>query len=128
MKQEMKKVRHKGQVVDEIEVPIYETMDELRAGVADAVIVDLFNKANVIALQATARAPFGEKKAGKQRRTAVGFDLLTTDEIMGFAGNHAGMLAFLDTPEMQQRIDEQLGVTDEDDATAEGSTDEAAQV
>lgn len=114
MKTEMKKVRHKGQVVDEIEVPIYETMDELRAGVADAVVVDLFNKANVIALQATARSPYSEKKVGKQKRQSVGFDLLTTEEIMSFAGNHAGLLAFLDTPDMQQRIDEKLGVTDED--------------
>ena len=105
MKTETSKVRHKGEVVSEIEIPIYENLDELMAAVAGDVIVEKFNKANKIDLQATARAPFSEKKTAKARREAIGFDLLTTDEIFKFAGNHAGLKEYLDSPEMADKID-----------------------
>lgn len=108
MKTEMSKVRHKSEIVAEIEIPIYENFDELTAAVAADVIVDKFNKANKIDLQAQARAPFSEK-AGKSKRAAIGFDLLTTDEIVSFAGNHAGLQVFLQGPEMAARIDAHLG-------------------
>jgi len=107
MKTVLSKVRHKGQVVAEIDIPIYETFDELMAAVAGNVIVDKFNKANKIDLQAAARSPFSEK-AGKQKRIAIAFDLLTTDEIISYVGNHAGLVQFMDSPEMQARIDVEL--------------------
>ena len=113
MKTEMSKVRHKGEIVAEIEIPTYENFDELTSAVAADVIVDKFNKANKIDLQAQARSPFSEK-AGKAKRTATAFDLLTTDEIMSFAGNHAGMMVFLQGPEMAVRIDAKLGVSAEE--------------
>lgn len=109
MKTETSKVRHKGEIVAEIDIPTYENFDELMAAVAGDVIVDKFNKANKIDLQAQARAPFSEK-AGKSKRTAIGFDLLTTDEIVEYAGNFAGLQAFLQGPEMAARIDEKIGV------------------
>ncbi len=111
MKTEPSKVRHKGEVVSEIEIPIYENLDELMAAVAGEVIVEKFNKANKIDLQAAARAPFSEKKTGKARRAAIGFDLLTTDEIIKFAGNHAGLQEYLDSPEMADKIDAKIAET-----------------
>ena len=108
MKTEPSKVRHKGEVVSEIEVLIYENLDELMAAVAGEVIVEKFNKANKIDLQAAARAPFSEKKTGKARRAAIGFDLLTTEEIIKFAGNHAGLQEYLDSPEMADKIDAKI--------------------
>lgn len=119
MKTEMCKVRHKSQVVAEIEIPEYESLEELTGAVAADVIVEKFNKANKIDLQAAARSPFSEKKAGKQRRAAVGFDLLTTEEIQNFVGNHAGLMEFMESPEMQVRIDDKLGTTADDATTAE---------
>lgn len=114
MKHEVSKVRHKGSIVAEIDIPIYENFDELVLTVAADVIVDRFNTANKIALQGAARAPFSEK-AGKAKRAAIGFDLLTTDEIVSFAGNHAGLQAFLQSPEMSERIDASIGVSDDGD-------------
>ncbi len=108
MKTEPSKVRHKGEVVSEIEVLIYENLDELMAAVAGEVIVEKFNKANKIDLQAAARAPFSEKKTGKARRAAIGVDLLTTEEIIKFAGNHAGLQEYLDSPEMADKIDAKI--------------------
>ena len=112
MDTKVSKVQHKGEVVAEIEIPIYENLDELMAAVSGEVIVEKFNKANKIDLQAAARAPFSEKKAGKAKRAAVGFDLLTTDEIVSFAGNHAGLQMFLQSPEMATRIDAVIGTSD----------------
>ena len=125
METKVSKVQHKGEVVAEIEIPIYENLDELMAAVSGEVIVDKFNKANKIDLQAAARAPFSEKKAGKAKRAAVGFDLLTTDEIVSFAGNHAGLQTFLQSPEMATRIDAVIGTSDSepegaDEADSEG--------
>lgn len=121
MKTVSSKVRHKGQIVDTIDIPIYETIEELQADVANDVIVDKFNKMNKIDLQAAARAPYSEKKVGKGRRMAVGFDLLTTEEIQQFVGNHAGLTKFMESPEMEARINEKLGVTDDEDGEDTGS-------
>ncbi len=111
MKTEASKVKHKSEVVAEIDIPIYENIEELLAAVGGDVIVEKFNKANKIDLQAAARSPFSEKKAGKQKRAALGFDLLTTDEIMAYVGNHAGLMQFMESPEMQERIDAKIAET-----------------
>ena len=111
MKTEASKVKHKSEVVAEIDIPIYENIEELLAAVGGDVIVEKFNKANKIDLQAAARSPFSEKKAGKQKRAALGFDLLTTDEIMKYVGNHAGLMLFMESPEMQIRIDAKIAET-----------------
>ncbi len=116
METKVSKVQHKGEIVAEIEIPIYENLDELMAAVPGEAIVEKFNKANKIDLQAAARAPFSEKKAGKAKRAAVGFDLLTTDEIVSFAGNHAGLQTFLQSPGMAARIDAVIGTSDSEPA------------
>ncbi|KKL28674.1 hypothetical protein LCGC14_2372780 [marine sediment metagenome] len=127
MKTETSKVRHKTEIVAEIEIPIYENLDELMAAVAGEVIVEKFNKANKIDLQAAARAPFSEKKTGKARRAAIGFDLLTTDEIIKFAGNHAGLQEYLDSPEMAEKIDAKISETAPVDPVAVDGATEAEE-
>ena len=55
MKTENSEVKHKGVIVATIEVPVYDTLDEIIAVTMRLTIVDMFHKAYKIALQAKAR-------------------------------------------------------------------------
>ncbi len=91
--------------VGEVTCDIYEDMDELTANVKPETILGLFNKANVIRLQGNERAKHQDAKAGKTKRRGLAYNLLTQDELVQFAGDFAGLQAFLDSDELQARVD-----------------------
>jgi len=101
-----KAVHHKGRHVGDVDVPVYETVDELIAAESEQTILNMFNKQNAIRLQANERAKHTEGRMGKQKRRELAFNLLSADEIAQFSGNMAGLQEYLDSEEMQRRVAE----------------------
>jgi hypothetical protein len=110
MKTEQKAVKHKGKLVSTITVPVYETLDEAIADpqVGAVRVLALFNKQNIIQLQAAERHKFAEGPAGKNTRKEIAFNLLTTEEIQRYAGNFKGLQDFLTSADMATRVDAYL--------------------
>jgi len=90
--------------VSEVEVPVYETIDELLEHESEEHILNMFNKQNIIRLQGNERAKFKTTRAGKAKRRMLAFNTLTPEEISRFAGDFEGLQAYLDSPEVQARI------------------------
>ncbi len=91
--------------VGEVTVKIWENIDELIANEKPEVILGLFNKANTIRLQGNERAKHQDKAAGKTKRRGLAYNLLSTEELGVYAGDFAGLQEFLDSDEMQARVD-----------------------
>jgi len=91
--------------VGEITCDIYENIDELIANVKPETILGLFNKANVIRLQGNERAKHQEARAGKTKRRGLAYNLLSSEELGQYAGKFAELQEFLDSDEMQARVD-----------------------
>jgi hypothetical protein len=104
VKTEVKSVAHKGANVSSVTVTIYETIDELLAAEKAEHIVNMFNKQNVIRLQANERAKFTEERQGKGKMKMDAYNLLTADELAAYAGKWAELQAFLTSPEMVERV------------------------
>lgn len=94
--------------VGTVTVKIWENIDELIANEKPEIILGLFNKANVIRLQGNERAKHQDAKAGKTKRRGLAYNLLSQDELVQYAGNFAGLQEFLDSDEMQVRVDESV--------------------
>ena len=109
---EVKDVRTAGKIVAQVEVPVYETIDELIAEVDSARILAMFNKQNCIRIQGNERAKFQPKRMGKVALLDAAFNNLTAEECNNFAGNAVGLRAFLESDEIQARVS-QLGGDDE---------------
>ena len=105
MKTENSEVKHKGVIVATIEVPVYDTLDEIIAAHDEATIVDMFNKQYKIALQAKARNKFTEARTSKKAMRIKAFNLLTNEELARFAGDFVALEAFLESQEMMKRLE-----------------------
>ena len=101
-------VSHKGNKVADINVPVYENVDELMAAESVEKILSMFNKANIIRMQANERSKHTEGKMGKMKTRGLAFKLLTPDEISQFAGDFAALNTFLDSEDMANRVKESL--------------------
>jgi hypothetical protein len=113
MKDKTVTVRHgkengKQKTVATITVPIYESVSEAVEVLGESVALDMINKANVIRLQGIERNKYTDSGVGKKARQTMAFDLLTTSEIQQYTGNFAGLQAFLESPEMQARVDTKI--------------------
>lgn len=109
MKTETRKVRTGGNVVGEVEVPVYENIDELIAAEDEATILSQFNKANAVRLQGNERAKHTLARVGKGKRFEIGFNLLPTvlDKavIEGAIGNIDAMKKLVASDEVQIAVD-----------------------
>lgn len=120
MKEVVSKVRYKTKVVEETTIPQYDTLDEIIGAVEESLIVDMFNRGNKIRIQGLIRNKY-MTKTGKEKRRGIAFNLLTTDELIRFAGDHNGLTAFIDSAEMALRVDaylaenEPAGVAEDED-------------
>jgi hypothetical protein len=101
-------VCHKAKKVGEVDVPVYESMEELIAGETQESILAMFNKANKIRIQGNERAKHAEGRTGKTKLRTLAFNLLTSDEVAKFAGDFAALQAFLDGADMQARVKEYI--------------------
>lgn len=99
--------------VGDVICPIYETVDELIANVAEASILGLFNKANVIRLQGNERAKHQDKATSKTKRRGIAYDhCITTEELTQYVGNWSGLQDFLDSDEINGRIDTHIAASE----------------
>ena len=123
MKTVTKKVRTKGKVVSEIDLPVYESVDEIMGSEPADRIVAVFNNGNHVRLMGNERAKFSGTRTGKKKRLRLAFNCLTTEELMQVAGDDAKFEALLESDEIQARVDaklQEMGAVDDDDGDDEG--------
>ncbi|MAE81540.1 MAG: hypothetical protein CMB80_02300 [Flammeovirgaceae bacterium] len=105
-------VKMKGIEVGKVDIPVFESLEEIiENGIDETAIIKKFNKMNKIDIMNAERNKHREGKVGKQKRNRIAFNLLTTEEAQRFIGNYDGLQAFLESPEMQKRVDNDLAST-----------------
>lgn len=109
MQQVTKSVKTKGKTVGHVEVPQYESVEELVEHECEAEIIRLFNKMKVIDEQAKLRNQFSEGRTTKKALMKAAYNLLTVDEISKFEGDFDALQRFLQSDEMKQRVDAAQG-------------------
>ncbi len=123
MKDVLKKVRTKNQVVCEVNVPVYDTVGEILASEPKERIVAVFNNGNAVRIMGNERAKFTGTKTGKKKRLQMAFNVLSTDELMSCARNEEKLSALLQSPEIQARVDAELEGSTEAATTPEEATE-----
>lgn len=108
MKETTQKVRHKSEVVGEVTVPVYETMEELMEKESAERILSMFNKQNCVRIAGNERAKHTEGRAGKKKRAQIAFNLLTSEELAAATGDYDALQALLESEDVQARVDEYL--------------------
>lgn len=116
MQTERKKVMHKGQHVGDVDVPVYETIDELLASEENSRILSMFNKQNRIRIMGNERVKHTGERAGKKKRARIAFSVLTDEELASVARDYSALEILLNSEDVQARVDEQLAMME--DATA----------
>lgn len=101
-------VNHKGRKVGSVDIPVYESIEELLDAESPEMILAMFNKANKIRIQGNERAKHTDARVGKQRRRALAYKLISTEELANYAGDFMALQAFLDSPEIQARVDQAI--------------------
>ena len=115
MKTEIKKVRLGKKVVDEVEVTIYETVEEILKNEEDKNILANEYYGRKVAIMSKARALHAPKKTGKNARFWIGLESLTPEELISVAGDKAAMEDLVASDDVQARIEEKIAA----DAPAE---------
>ncbi len=130
MKQITKKVRHgkeesgAGKIVAEVELVIYETVQEILDNEPEERILAVFNNGNHVRLMGNERAKFsGTVGGGKKARNVAAFNSLTAEELYAVQGDIEKLNTFLQSPAIQARVDAALAEI----APAETETIEAAE-
>ncbi len=107
-----KNVRTGGKVVGTVDCPEYENITELLEAETEERVLGMFNKANVIRIQGNERAKHQTKKAGKNARWDVGYNLLwdvySEEEIKEIISNVENLKEAIASKKMQTAIDEYL--------------------
>jgi len=106
MHEDTKVVKTLGKEVGTVIVTIYDTVEELIANVEESVILSMFNKANVIAMQAKERQIHSPEKMGKNKKMKLAFNLLSTEEIISCQGDYEALesLALTKMPEVEASL------------------------
>jgi len=105
MREVLKKVRHKGKVVAELTLPVYENVKELVDAEPPERVVAMFNNGNHIRIMSNERMKYAGTKAGKRKRYNLAFNSLTVDELMSVAQDADKLQALIESPEVQARVD-----------------------
>jgi len=105
MKESVKKVRTKGKIVSEVNVPVYDTVAEITANEPEDRIVAVFNNGNHVRIMGNERAKFTGVRTGKKRRLQLAFNCLTVEELMSVAQNADKLNALLESSIVQERVD-----------------------
>jgi len=103
------KLTKSKKVVATVEVPIYENLQELIDNEPEDKIVNLFNKQNIINIQAAERQKHtSNKKLGKKKYLEVAYSTLTHEELVEHAGNYDDLMNFLQSDEIKARVEAKL--------------------
>ena len=114
-----KKVKLKGVVVEELEIPQYESVAEAQENVEEKLLLALINRQIATDMANAARGKYREGEPGKKKRYELSFNLLPTvtfedgssgiDKLVACAGDKVALDALLNTPEVQAAVDAKLG-------------------
>ena len=119
MQVETKNVRYDRKIVGQVDVPVYENLEELTGAEEADYIVSQFNKGNTITLMGIERNKHKPKTLGKQKRIWIALNLLTEEELMSVRGDEDALQALVMSDKIQARVDakiaEEGGDADEDD-------------
>jgi endonuclease IV len=120
VKQVKLRIKGKTEVVGSCTVPIYDSVEELIEKESIENILAQFNKGNTITLMGIERNKHKPQTAGKQKRMMIGLSLITTEEFQNLAGDPDAIKEFVESPEVQARIDAKLDA----DNPSSGDADE----
>lgn len=95
-------------VVGTVSIPIYEDVIDLSENESPENILAQFNKGNIITIMGNERNKHKPATAGKQKRAYIGLSLITTEEFQATGGNPDKIKAFVESDEIQNRIEEFL--------------------
>jgi len=114
-----KEVKLQKKVVDTIEIPQYESLEEIGKAMDEKLAVSLINRQIVTDATNTARANKRESAPGKAKRYALAFNLLPTvifddeeswnDKLISAGGDKEKLDALLNTKEVQAAVDANIG-------------------
>ncbi|KKL68760.1 hypothetical protein LCGC14_2121780 [marine sediment metagenome] len=127
MKQETKDVKTGKplKTVGQVDVPIYESTDELIASEDEERILTMFNNANRVRIMGNERAKHQLKSVGKNKRFELGYELLTDDELRECVSSIETLKAKINSQELQDRID--AYIAENDDSVPEEATEEETE-
>ena len=119
MKSVIKNVKYDGKLVGSVNIPLYETLQELSDSESTEHILNMFNKGNTINLQRIERDKHKPASTGKQARTFIGMSLLTTEEAQACCMDPEKLKELIDSTEVQDRIDTFLAEREASTSTVE---------
>lgn len=114
MKTDVRQVRtgKPSKVVGEVEVPVYETTDELLENEDVSRVLSMFNKQNAVRIMGNERAKHTLARVGKGKRFEIGYNLLwqtlTPEEANECVGNIEKLKEVMASDVMQKAIDDFL--------------------
>lgn len=114
-----KDVKLGGNIVGTVNVPIYDTVDELIDAEDDSRILACFNGGNKIRIMTAERTIHQDKPLSKQKKLMLGLAALTTDELQQVAGDMDAMQDLALSDDVQSRIATPETATADDGAEVE---------
>ncbi len=112
MKTELKKVRHAGEVVGTVDIPVYGNMEELVDNETDERILNMFNKQNAVRIMGNERAKHTPTVMGKGKLWDMAFNTLTPEEAASYAGKVDELKEFLEGDVIAERVKKLLADTE----------------
>ena len=110
MKTETKKVRTGGNVVGEVDIPVYETVVELTEKEDESRILGMFNKQNAVRIMGNERAKHTLARVGKGKRFDIAYnllwDILDPEEAQEVLGNVEKLKEVINSDKVQNAVDE----------------------
>ena len=99
-------------VVGEVDIPVYDTIDELIENEDEAIILSLFNQQNAVRLMGNERAKHTMGRIGKGRRFEIAYNLLrdvvSEEEFMEAIGNIETLKSLIASDKVQLAVDEYI--------------------
>jgi len=113
------KVKLKGAVVEELDVPQYESVAEAQESVEEKLLLALINRQIKTDMANAARGKYREGEPGKKKRYELSYNLLPSvefddgvpwsEKLIACAGDKAKLDELLNSPEVQAAVDAKLG-------------------
>ena len=114
--QKIVKTGRPAKEVGVVDVPIYDTIDELIENETEEKILACFNQQNCIRIMGNERAKHTPGRVGKSVRMNVAFSVLTIEELTSVAGDPIALKTLLLSAEIQARVDAKLAEEGQDTA------------
>ncbi len=115
MHEETKEVKLDSKVVETIQIPVYDNLEEIVDALGDVKVLALANRQNKAELSNQSRAKHTPSKAGKKKLLTLAYQLCDKDsnpenyeKMVGLIGDYDAMQSFLTSllPEVERRLKE----------------------